>query len=44
MNDQIEAHKYSFRRKSNMKALDRVNLTLVLLNFSNFICGQLQNV
>ena len=42
MNDHIETHKYSFRMESNMKTLGRINLTHVLLNFSNFICGQLQ--
>ena len=44
MNDHIETHKYSFRMESNMKTLVRINLTHVLLNFSNFICGQLQKV
>ena len=44
MNDQIESHKFSFRMKSNTKTLVRINPTHVLLNFSNFIYGQLQKV
>ena len=41
MNDKIEILKYSFCMKSNKKTLARINLTHVLLNFSNFICGQI---
>ena len=44
MNNHIETHKYSFRMESNTKTLVRINLTHVLLNFSNFIYGQLQKV
>ena len=44
MNDDIETHKYSFRMESNTKTLVGINLTHVLLNFSNFIYGQLQKV
>ena len=44
MNDHIETHKYSFRTELNTKTLVRINLTHVLLNFSNFIYGQSQKV
>ena len=44
MNDHIETHEYSFCMESNTKTLVRISLTHVLLNFPNFIYGQLQNV